>query len=157
MGHMPTPRQLRQPQPRTNLWFECGPQERASWVQNLAHHGGFDPFAHTMTPLRHLAQLDRAQFVLDSIAGAFESGLLEDANFLGACFSLRQDWQEFLGELAKFDDYWVNERHFYVFLHLLGDECECRSYPRIAKALSRRFDAEISGHKKHARAAEPTA
>ena len=95
-----------------------------------------------MTPLRHLAELDRAQFVLDSIAGAFESGLLDPSRFLDLCFDLHQDWQEFLGELAKFDDYWVNERHFYVFLYLLGDESDCRTYPRIAKALSRRFGGD---------------
>jgi hypothetical protein len=144
MGNMLGSGQLEAPLLHTNLWFECGPQERASWVLNLTRHGGYDPVTRTMTPLHHLDQLDRAQFVLDSIAAAFEQDLFNARDFLAICFATRHDWREFLDELEKFDEYWVNERHFYAFHALLGDETACKSYPRIAKALARRCKSAAS-------------
>jgi hypothetical protein len=130
---------------RTNLWFECGPQEMQSWVWNLSQHGGFDPLARTLTPLRRLAQLDRVQFVLDSIAAASETGLYAKVDFLPVCFATHADYREFLGQLRTFEDYWVNERHFYAFLALVGEESGCTTYGRIARSLDRKWSAAASG------------
>ncbi len=139
MGNMPTLRELSRQRLRTNLWFECGPEERASWVRNLAQHGGFDPLGRSMTPLRRLALLDRVQFVLDSIAAAFEEGLCDRRKLWSILFATNEDWREFIGELQHFDAFWVNERHFYAFLFLLGEESACTTYARIAKSLVRRW------------------
>ena len=145
MGNMPTGSQLRRQRLRTNLWFECGHEEMQSWVRNLSQHGGFDPITRTMTPLRRLAQLNRAQYVLDAIAAATEEGLYRKEDFLPACFASHEDYREFVAQLQKFDTYWVNDRHFYAFLGLIGEESGCTTYARIARSLDRRWSAAASG------------
>jgi hypothetical protein len=141
MGNLPArsqfePSSLRAQRLRTNLWFECGAAEMSSWRANYARHGGFDPWTRTMTPLRGLAKLDRAQFVLDSIAAASEEQLFDREHFVTACFASAQECAEFLRELERFGAYWVNERHFYAMLDLLGEENACTTYARIARGLA---------------------
>jgi len=98
-----------------------------------------------MTPLRGLARLDRVQFVLDSMAAASEYGLFAQEDFLAVCFATHEDYRQFVAQLRGFDAYWVNERHFYAFLKLLGEEGGCTSYSRIARSLDRKWSAAASG------------
>jgi hypothetical protein len=130
---------------RTNLWFECGPQEMQTWALNLARHGGFDPHQRSLEPLRRLAELDRAQYVLDSIAAASEEGLIDRDAFLPACFATHEEWRQFIRQLRDFDAYWVNERHFYAMFQLIGEEAACTTYPRIARSLDRIWSAAGGG------------
>ena len=139
MGNMPTRGQLKKQLLHTNLWFECGADEMQSWGKHFKAHGGFDPWTRTMTPLRRVGQLDRAQYVLDSIAAAFEEGLYDKDTFLSVCFDSEDELREFLRELNNFEQYWVNERHFYAFLDLVGNEGGCTTYPQVAASLSQIF------------------
>jgi len=149
MGHMPSQSQLGRPASRlvcrTNLWFECGPKEMQTWALNLARHGGFDPHARTLQPLRRLAELNRVQYALDSIAAASEDGLFDRSDFLPQCFATHGEWRDFICQLREFDSYWVNERHFYAMFQLIGEEGACTSYPRIARSLDRIWSAARGG------------
>jgi hypothetical protein len=147
---MPTRRQLRPHCLRTNLWFECGPAQMDSWMRHYRAHGGFEPRTQTMVPLRNVARLDRVQFVLDSIVAAIEAGLMDEPRFLPACFESVDDWREFLAQLRCFDRYWVNERHFYAFLPIVGAESGCMTYPQLAASLAQEFAAAVGEVRKTA-------
>lgn len=66
------------------------------------------------TGRRYRRVLTGCEMVLDTIAAAYEHGLIDECTCYWRIFKDVRDWRRFAADLSAMKDIWMHERHYYV-------------------------------------------
>ncbi|MDE2255783.1 MAG: hypothetical protein KGL42_16170 [Betaproteobacteria bacterium] len=131
--------------PNTRLSYENA--DFKNWWMNCHHrHGGYEPDSQTMTPLHGVSDLlpeddtsnaeSGMQFILDSIAGAYEAGTYQTfEQFVERCFATEGEFRAFAENTSVYEMYWMNERHYAAFYEFKGEDYGIRTYEELGETL----------------------
>ncbi|GGX23246.1 hypothetical protein [Undibacterium macrobrachii] len=118
-------------------------ESAAKWKKRCAN-GGFNPHTNIFTPFRDISNCGE-YVVLDSIAAAVESGIIDTDNWVAQIFDSVEVFETFLAQLEEFDYYRINDRWYTALFSIaqVGDEEGFVTCQEIADSL--RTAAEDTG------------